>query len=282
MRTRTVDMNGYAPAQWPSVSVVFLVYNRRDELRVSLRQMLFESDYDPERVEVIVVDNASTDGSGAMVREEFPQVRLIVRDTNVGTSGWNDGFDVATGDYVLVLDDDCYLPGDGLRRAVAAASHADADLVSFRVVSTERETFVFSEDYRTGLFSFWGCAVLIRRAVLKAIGGYDPGIFCWAHELEFMLRFYDAGFRHLHLPEVTAQHMKRPPEGLEPGHLRVFRLNARNWGYIVGKLLRPREAAGAFIALLADDVREALRYDPHRIRGLYDTTRGFIAGLRNR
>ena len=101
----------------PAVTIVFLVFNRRDELRECLRRMLSESDYPRELVDVIVVDNASTDGSAEMVRDEFPEVRLIVRDRNVGVSGFNDGLAAARGDWVLALDDDCYLPLDGLSRA---------------------------------------------------------------------------------------------------------------------------------------------------------------------
>src|SRR4051794_11340034 len=162
-----------------SVTIVFLVFNRREELRESLRWMLTESDYPRELVDVIVVDNASTDGSGAMVREEFPEVELIVRDENVGVSGWNDGLAAARGDYVLALDDDCYLPPDGLRRAVAAAREYEADLVSFKVTSTHDQDYFFSDQYRTGLFSFWGCAVLMAQRVVRELGGYDPRIFVW-------------------------------------------------------------------------------------------------------
>src|SRR3954447_20527482 len=133
----------------PTVSIVFLVYNRREELRISLRAMLASSDYPRSNVEVIVVDNASTDGSAAMVRDEFPEVRVIVRERNVGVSGWNDGLQIARGDWVLALDDDCSLPPDGLRRAVEAAVAHDADLVSFRVESTEDPNHVFTDRYKT-------------------------------------------------------------------------------------------------------------------------------------
>ena len=100
----------------PTVTIVFVVFNRRDELRESLTRMLAQSEYDRDRVDVIVVDNASTDGSAAMVREEFPQVQVIVRDENIGASAWNDGFAVARGDFVLILDDDCYLPSGRARQ----------------------------------------------------------------------------------------------------------------------------------------------------------------------
>jgi GT2 family glycosyltransferase len=266
----------------PSVTIVIVVYNRRDALREVLRRMLSESDYDPERVEVVVVDNASGDGSAAMVREEFPAVRLIERETNIGAPAWNDGFAVAGGDYVLILDDDCYLPPDGLRRAVEAAEEHAADLVSFRVVSTQDPAWVFSDRYRTGLFSFWGCAWLVRRRVLAELGGYDPEIFMWANELEFTIRLYDRGYRHLHLPTVVAQHMKGP--GPPHGALDVstYRVNARHWAYVAAKLLRPRDAAGALGALLARSGRHALRADPAALRAIPGTLAGFAHGLRHR
>jgi hypothetical protein len=264
------------------VSIVFLVYNRRDQLRESLRRMLQESDYEQERVDVIVVDNASSDGSADMVRAEFPEVELIVRDTNVGVSGWNDGVAIARGDYVLMLDDDCYLPANGLRRAVAAAREHGADLVSFKVVSTEDPSDVFTDLYRTGLLSFWGCAVLVRRAVLDVVGGYDPRIFVWANELEFMLRFYDNGFRHLYFPEVEAQHMKAAREGGAPAYWRTYRFNSRHFAYIAAKLLHPRDALLAFVAVVTRNVLNGLAIHPRAFTVIPVAVLGFLEGLRRR
>jgi GT2 family glycosyltransferase len=266
----------------PSVTLVFLVYNRREELRTSLRQMLAESDYDGA-VDAIVVDNASTDGSAEMVRDEFPDVRVITRTENSGVSAWNDGFAVARGDWVLALDDDCYLPPDGLRRAVAAAREQSADLVSFAVESAYDRSVRFDQRYRTGLLTFWGCAVLMRRSVLDELGGFDPEIFIWAHELEFMLRFYDRGFRHLHLPEVVAVHIKRVTgHWTDMPRQRAYKINARHWGYIAAKLFRPRDAAGALVALIALSVRDAVRLDRAAVAAVPHVLRGFAAGLRHR
>jgi GT2 family glycosyltransferase len=264
----------------PSVTIVFLVFNRRDELRKSLREMLRGSDYEGD-VDVIVVDNASTDGSADMVRAEFPQVRVMAHRENVGVSGWNVGFAAARGDYVLALDDDCYLPPDGLRRAVAAAQEHHADLVSFKVESTRDPEFVFSEDYRTGLCSFWGCAVLMRRRVIEELGGYDPEIFVWGNELEFMMRFFDRGLRHLHLPEVAAQHMKSLAAGKAIGW-QPYRVHAGRFGYIAAKLLRRREAVGALMAVLAQKVRDGVRMHPGALTAIPAVLREFAHGLRHR
>jgi GT2 family glycosyltransferase len=267
----------------PAVTIVFLVFNRREQLRESLRRMLAESDYPRDRVDVVVVDNASTDGSAQMVRAAFPEVRLIRRERNSGVSAWNDGFAVAPGDYVLVLDDDCYLPPDGLSRAVAAAQRHRADLVSFGVASAEDGGWRFDHEYRTGLLSFWGCAALMRREVLERLGGYDPEIFVWANELELTIRFFDAGFRHLHAPEIVAVHMK-PAEGDWRGYLRgrAYRINCEHFAYIAGKLLRPRDAAEALVAILAGIVRDALRSERPAIRAFWPALRGFANGLRHR
>ena len=267
----------------PSVSIVFLVYNRAAELRESLERMTRESDYPAELVDVIVVDNASQDGASDMVRAEFPDVQLITREVNCGISGWNDGFAVARGDYVLALDDDCYLPPDGLRRGIDGAREHGADLVSFGVVSSKDPALRFDHQYRTGLLTFWGCAVLMRREVLERLGGYDPEIFVWANEVEFMLRFYDAGFTHLHLPEVLAVHMKgRDYTWAESVSLPSYRMNNRNLAYTAGKHLRGPQAAAALVALLTTHVRDGLRGSPGAIKAIPTSTRGFVHGLRHR
>jgi GT2 family glycosyltransferase len=267
----------------PRVSIVFLVYNRGAELRTSLKQMLFESDYDPDRVEVIVVDNASEDDAAAIVESEFPQVKLIRRDVNCGVSGWNDGFALASGDYVLALDDDCYLPGDGLRRAVEAAAERGADLVSFGVRALDDPEYRFNERYRTGLLTFWGCAVLMRRDVLEELGGYDPEIFVWANELEFMMRFFDHGFRHLHLPELQAVHMKDTgAHWIEHFSHRSYRINANHFAYCAGKTMRWRDSVGALVALVAIGVRDGIRHDSAAFKAVPESVKGFVHGLRHR
>ena len=269
----------------PTVTMVFLVYNRREELRKSLHQTLVEPEYDSDLIDVIVVDNASTDGSAEMVESEFPQVHLIRRTVNCGVSAWNDGFAVATGDLILVLDDDCYLAPGGLGHAIAGMREHDADLVSFTIEAADEPGYRFNDFYRTGLLTFWGCAALIRREVLEAIGGYDPEIFVWAHEVEWMLRFYDEGFRHLHLPEVVAVHMKDTGLGKHWTQYfgsRAYRVNSRHFAYVAAKHLWARDALGTLIALIALNVRDGLRAHRTALGVTRDTLAGFRRGLRHR
>jgi GT2 family glycosyltransferase len=267
---------------WPTVTVVVLVYNRKEELRETLQRMQ-SCDYNSELLDIVVVDNASSDGSSTMVTEEFPEVRVIRREENAGTSGWNDGFAIAKSDWVLALDDDCYLDGDGLKRAIAAAEEREADLVSFEIGSSFDPDFKFNDVYATGLLSFWGCAVLMRREVIERLGGFDPEIFVWAHELEFMLRFYDAGFRHLHLPEVRAIHMKDVSgRWIDYYSDYSYLVNARHFTYVAAKHLRARDAFEALIARLATHVREGMRIDRFALKAIGPSLRGFAHGWRHR
>ncbi len=89
----------------PDISVVVLNYNTRDVLRDCLHSLLD----DPARLdlEVIVVDNASGDGSADMVRREFPRVTLIANVENEGyPCGNNRGIRVSSSPYVLLLNPD--------------------------------------------------------------------------------------------------------------------------------------------------------------------------------
>ena len=220
----------------PLVSVNILSFNRCAELRQTLGAVTRELNYPSDLLEIIVVDNASRDGSAAMVAREFPGVLLIRRSVNCGVSAWNDGFRHCHGEYILVLDDDCYLVGDDLNRAISAAQETGAALVSFSVANPNEPGFYFNRDVNPGLLSFWGCAALIRSDVIATLGGFEPAIFVYTHELEFTIRLLNAGFSHLFLPEVRAMHNKPAGES-KTYSLKAPLLWASNRGVILGKLM---------------------------------------------
>jgi len=95
----------------PRLSVVIVNYNTRDLLRACLQSLLDQ----PTAVEIIVVDNASSDGSAALVREHFPTVTLLAQDHNTWFCGGNNiGLDAATAPYVLLLNPDTVVSRDAL------------------------------------------------------------------------------------------------------------------------------------------------------------------------
>jgi GT2 family glycosyltransferase len=262
---------------WPLVTVVILARDRREKLRTTLERLRDTLDYPPELLETIVVDNASSDHTPSMVEEEFPGVSLISNARNVGIAGWNQGFERGRGDYFLVLDDDCYLSGDSLLRAVKMAGESESDLVSFTAVSTSEPGFVFNHEYETGLLAFWGCAALISRRAITLLGGFDPSIFVWAHEPEFTMRLLDRGLRHLFVPDIVAHHMTDPGARLTPF---FYRTNARNLSYIAAKLLRRRHAIVAIANILSTSFLRSRR--PITARNAIAVVAGAWAGTRRR
>ena len=263
----------------PLVSIVYLAYNQREALRESLRRMVHESGYPPGRLEVIVVDNASADGTSEIVAREHPQVRLVRNERNVGAPGWNAGFAIASGDYVLILDDDAYLPAGALEQAVRAAEAERADLVSFTVVSAFDPERPLNDDWRTGLLSYWGCAALVSRRAIDALGGYDPNMFIWGNEAELTMRLLDRGFRHLFLPEIVAVHMKERIVGWEP---RRYRTNARHHAYVAGKLMHTVDAVAVVGNLLVNALITTVAENRTAIATLPLTIEGFVEGRRHR
>lgn len=219
----------------PVVTINILSFNRREALRKNLSKVTMELDYPDDKREIVVVDNASTDGSAEMVRREFPSAKLFVNDRNVGVSGWNLGFQHGRGAYILTLDDDCYVEGGSLVRAVSAAIRLRADIVSFEILNPNQPGFSFNRLFNPGLVTFWGCAALFSREIYQGLGGFDPGIFVYIHELEFSIRAYNRGYKHLFCPEVKAYHMKPANSHLAPNPT-SRRLTVRNLAYIAAKL----------------------------------------------
>ena len=89
----------------PLISIIIVSWNVKDLLRLCLRSIFLY--YNLDTVEVIVVDNASSDGSVSMVEQEFPHVRVLAQEINTGFASANNiGARVATGEYLLLLNPD--------------------------------------------------------------------------------------------------------------------------------------------------------------------------------
>ncbi len=222
------------------LSVVILSWNVRNLLRQCLDSVLNHPR--PTATEIIVVDNASSDGSAEMVRAEFPQVKLIVNTINRGyTGGNNDGIATATGRYVLILNPDTRVVGDALSTLVEYAdAHPDVGVVGPQLanpdgsVQSSRRRF---PTLMTGLFeSTWlqplaprrvlrdyylqdqpddvpqevdwvtGACLLVRREAIQQVGGLDEGFFMYSEELDWCRRIKQAGWKIVYLPQAQVMH----------------------------------------------------------------------------
>jgi len=196
------DSSNNTDISLPLVTVNILSYNRQDELRHTLTKV-FEQDY--KNIEVIVVDNASTDGSAEMVQKEFPTVNLIQMQKNIGIAGWNEGFKIAKGEYVLVLDDDSYPEKSTITKGVQAITIEKAAIVAFDIYNKYSMEFE-TKNFVQNALSFIGCGALINKKTLTEIGYYNDDYFLYNNELDFSMRVLGVGEKILFLKDAIIIH----------------------------------------------------------------------------
>src|SRR3954463_11505602 len=122
---------GTRPGPDPRVAVVVITHQRRDELLLAVARLLAL----PERPHVVVVDNGSTDGTSAAVRERFPEVELIASPDNLGAVGRNVGVARLDTPFVAFCDDDTWWEPGSLRRAAdLLAAHPRLAVVTARIL----------------------------------------------------------------------------------------------------------------------------------------------------
>lgn len=217
----------------PLVTVNILSFNRKEELRNTLTKV-FEQDY--KNIEVIVVDNASSDDSPEMVEKEFPIVKLIKLEKNIGIAGWNEGFKAAKGEYILVLDDDSYPNYDTIKIGINIFSkNSKLGIIAFNVQNL-RFNFSETKEFLFNPLSFNGCGALIKIEVIRKIGYYSELIFIYLNELDYSARCYNKGFDIEYVDNVVVFHN----QSLNSRNTKIkdpFRSEIRFYHYFRGMVL---------------------------------------------
>lgn len=219
-----------------TVSVIVVNHNTCDLLRDCLRSVREEAAGLP--VETIVVDNASSDGSAAMVRAEFPEVPLIESPSNLGFSKANNaGLRASSSPYTLLLNSDARLRPGALRAMTSfLEAHPDAGIVGPRLLNADGSlqlscgipptpwTEVCNKLLLHIPFPFFkmgdwahdqvrevgwvtGACLLARRAMLDRVGLLDEGMFMYYEDLDLCLRARRAGWKVCYLPDAQAVHL---------------------------------------------------------------------------
>lgn len=295
-----------------SVTVVVMTRDRCDRLRTSLTALLAL----PERPEVIVVDNGSTDNTAAMVRMRFPEVRLLQLRRNAGAPGRNLGVREAGTAVVAFADDDSgWEPGSLAHAADLFRRHPRLGLVAARtLVGPERRPdpmtdFMASaplgtEDDLPGpsVLGFLACAAIVRRDAFLAVGGFDPVTFFMGEEARVAYDLADTGWGLAYCSDVVSWHDPTPGgspsrasladrnQALTAWMRRPVRVALTNTGRLVAAGLRSptdRRAAGQLAVRLpralarrrrlAPDVEEQLRRLSER-EAIWATGAGLAAG----
>lgn len=226
----------------PLISACIVNWNTREQLLRCIEALLASAR--AEETEIVVVDNASGDGSAEAVAERFgPQVRLQANEDNrYYAAANNQAFAMARGEFVLILNPDAYVFPDAPDRLLAAlAERPDAAAVAPRLIlpdgSIQRSCRRFPGPWavvcevlflrrllpRTRLFGgyFYGesameeaCEVdqpmtsclLVRRADLERLGGFDERFPMFFNDVDLCFRIVEAGRKVLYLPEASCHH----------------------------------------------------------------------------
>ncbi|ANB09354.1 glycosyl transferase [Streptomyces ambofaciens] len=264
------------------VGIVVATRNRCASLAVTVRHLLAL----PERPEVLVVDNASTDDTRAMLARDFPRVRVVSLPFNRGALARTHGVRALDTPYVAFSDDDSWWAPGALGTAAALFDeHPRLGLVAARVLVGPAEDADPLNDLLaasplgtatdlpgTQVLGFLACAAVVRRTAYLDAGGYHPLLFFGAEETLLAYDLASRGWGVTHCPEVTAHHHPDPaPRTDRPA---VVRRNA----LLTAWLRRPLPHALARTRAL---VAEA-RHDPHARRALRETLTRLPAALRAR
>ena len=261
------------------------------------------------RHETIVVDNGSSDGTVAFVRERFPDVRLIEQENLGMGAGNNAGMRVASGAYFLLLNSDAWVLGDAIDRLVAfAEAHPEAAVVGPRLrnpdgtlqrsargfptlwrLATEylflrklapRSTLLnafygggFAHDEPREVDWLYGACLLVRRDAADAVGLFDEEFFMFSEETDWCYRFRAAGWTVWFCPDAEVVHVGGASHGG-----RLFRENLRSQLRFFAKHHGGRQAERARRLLLWSLRLRGLLFRGSRGREYRDAARWLASG----
>lgn len=262
------------------LSIIIVNWNTRDITRDCLRSVREHAG--GLSYEVIVVDNASSDGSAEMVRAEFPDVRLIANDTNLGFGRANNqAMRVARGRYFLLLNSDTVVCDDAIQRLVNFVANDPAigiagckllfadrtlqsscsrfpslrvalleDLMLYKFLPRRLQGELllggyWPHDHARDVDAVWGAAMIVRREVFEQTNGFDERIFMYGEDLEWCMRVRDRGWRIAFTPEAAIIHLNHKSSEQKYGDERIDLCHKRAY-----EIYRQRAGLAAMLLMM--------------------------------
>ena len=226
------------------LSIVFLSYNTRDLTRQALHSVLAAAE--GLEAEIFVVDNASADGSADMVAEEFPHVKLICNEANVGFSAGNNvALRQVAGEYALLINTDTIVRRDALHTMVGFLdAHPEAGACGCKILDPDGTLQLDSRrGFPTPLAAFCkmsglsrlfpqhpliaryhlthldpeqpaeievlsGSCMMVRKAAMDQVGLLDEDYFMYGEDIDWCYRFHRAGWKLYYVPTTAIIHFR--------------------------------------------------------------------------
>ena len=211
----------------PLISVIVLNYNA-GELLLNCIESIKKSTY--KNLEVIVVDNISTDKSQKACKEKYPDIKLIQNDENFGyCEGNNIGIREAEGDYIIILNPDTIVESNWIEELISAYNKFGEGLYQPKHLSLNEKTVYMSAGNMLNIFGFGyarekgnkdenqfnkieeisyasGTCLFTSSAVLKKVGLFDPFIFLYHDDLDLGWRASQLGIKSYYVPTSLIYH----------------------------------------------------------------------------
>lgn len=260
------------------VSIVIPSWNVRDLLRKNLASIFAHTP--GLQVEVSVTDNGSSDGSADMMRQEFPQVKLIANEVNRGFgTAINQSIRATAGRYILVYNDDAEFVDDNLAKLVAlmdsdpkigvlgcritnldgstqASVRRDPSFFDQAIILTKLHNFFpklinkylctdFDYTKEQEVRQLMGAFLLLPRNLMEKLGLFDENIFLWFEDVDLQRRIRKVGYKVLYAPQMVIRHVK----GASFGKILPWRLQLI-WGKSQRYYFWKHQAYLTFVGLL--------------------------------
>lgn len=246
-----------------NITIIIPNLNGMRYLEGCLESLEKQSDTD---FEIVMIDNGSTDGSVAWVREHYPSVRIRAYHRNTGfCKAVNEGIRLSSSEYVLLLNNDVVCDPDMvffLHRAMEKKPHAfsccakllrmsdpekidDAgDYYSALGWAAARGQGKSKDCYRTEEQVFAGCAAcaIYRRSMLRETGLFDERHFAYLEDVDIGYRARRYGYQNWYIPQAVVYHAGSATSGSRHNAFKV-RLSARNSVWVIRKNMPPLQIA---------------------------------------
>ncbi|MCP4536826.1 MAG: glycosyltransferase family 2 protein [Chloroflexi bacterium] len=207
-------------------SVIIVAYNSGDLLRDCVASIRSTR----STVEIVVVDNASTDGAVERVKAEFPSIRAVRSERNTGFGAGNNlGTRCAKGTFLVFLNPDAIVTDGWLEAMVRPlAEDSSIGLVTPKVLLQNNSDRInvtglnvhlsgismcrglgdsrVAFDEATLVAAISGVAFAVRREVFEAVGGFDKDFFLYMEDVDLSLRVWLEGYRCLYVPQAVIRH----------------------------------------------------------------------------
>lgn len=212
----------------PSAAVIIVNWNGKEYLRVCLDSLRRQTH---PNFEVIVVDNGSTDGSLEMLRETYPEVRVLALGRNYGfVVASNRGAALSDAEILVMLNNDTEAEPQWLEALCRAlAEHPEAGSAASKMLLYDRRDTLHSAgdvlgpDYMPRNRGVWekdegqydedvwvfgpcGGAAAYRRSMWEQLGGFDERLFMYLEDVDLAWRAQNAGWKCIFVPEARVYH----------------------------------------------------------------------------